>query len=74
MPSARLTTIGFDADDTLWHNMKFYTLTEARFAVLLSPYAAAPHLAERLLAAERRNLNLYGFGIKGFTLSMVETR
>lgn len=73
MSSAQLTTIGFDADDTLWHNMKFYTLTEARFTALLSAYAAAPHLAERLLAAERRNLNLYGFGIKGFTLSMVET-
>jgi len=73
MSSARLTTIGFDADDTLWHNMKFYSLTEARFTELLSAHAAVPHLAERLLAAERRNLRLYGFGIKGFTLSMVET-
>jgi len=68
-----LTTIGFDADDTLWHNMKFYDLTEARFAELLSAYAAPEHLAERLLAAERQNLRLYGFGIKGFTLSMIET-
>jgi len=68
-----LTTIGFDADDTLWHNMKFYGLTEARFAALLRDYAAAPDLAARLLAAERKNLRLYGFGIKGFTLSMIET-
>jgi len=68
-----LTTIGFDADDTLWHNMKFYDLTEARFAALLGEYAEAHDLAARLLAAERKNLKLYGFGIKGFTLSMIET-
>ena len=68
-----LTTIGFDADDTLWHNMKFYDLTEARFAALLKDYAEPQDLAQRLLAAERKNLKLYGFGIKGFTLSMIET-
>ena len=70
---ANLTTIGFDADDTLWHNMKFYDLTEARFAALLSDFAEPAQLSERLLAAERVNLKLYGFGIKGFTLSMIET-
>ena len=68
-----ITTIAFDADDTLWHNMRFYELTEARFVALLADYAAPEHLSERLLAAERRNLKLYGFGIKGFTLSMIET-
>jgi putative hydrolase of the HAD superfamily len=68
-----LTTIGFDADDTLWHNMRFYELTEARFAELLVDYAEADHLSERLAAAERVNLKHYGFGIKGFTLSMIET-
>ncbi|MDR3475292.1 MAG: HAD family hydrolase [Devosia sp.] len=68
-----LTTIGFDADDTLWHNMKFYDLTEARFAELLADHAEPTHLAGRLLEAERKNLKLYGFGIKGFTLSMIET-
>ena len=71
--TANLTTIGFDADDTLWHNMKFYDLTEARFAVLLADFAEPALLSERLLAAERENLKLYGFGIKGFTLSMIET-
>jgi len=71
--SQTLTTIGFDADDTLWHNMKFYDLTEARFAALLRDYAEPQDLAARLLAAERKNLKLYGFGIKGFTLSMIET-
>jgi putative hydrolase of the HAD superfamily len=68
-----LTTIGFDADDTLWHNMRYYELTEARFTALLADYAEADHLSERLAALERVNLKLYGFGIKGFTLSMIET-
>ncbi|MAS13439.1 MAG: HAD family hydrolase [Nitratireductor sp.] len=66
-------TIGFDADDTLWHNERFYRLTEARFAEFLADFAEAGHLTERLLEAEKRNLGKYGFGIKGFTLSMIET-
>ena len=68
-----LTTIGFDADDTLWQNEQFFRLTERRFAELLADYAEPEHLVERLLAAERKNLAAYGFGIKGFALSMIET-
>ena len=68
-----LTTVGFDADDTLWHNERFFKLTQARFAELLADHAEPGHLAERLLAAERRNIGQYGFGIKGFVLSMIET-
>ncbi len=68
-----LTTIGFDADDTLWQNEQYYRLTEARFTALLADHAAPDHLSERLLEAEKRNLRHYGFGIKGFTLSMIET-
>lgn len=68
-----LTTICFDADDTLWHNERFFRLTEARFIELLADHAAPDHLAERLLDAERRNIERYGYGIKGFTLSMIET-
>ena len=68
-----LTTIGFDADDTLWHNERFFKLTQDRFAELLADHADPDHLAERLLAAERRTLGHYGFGIKGFVLSMIET-
>ena len=71
--SKTLTTIGFDADDTLWQNEAFFRLTQDRFTTLLSDYAEAEHLHERLLAAERRNLGHYGFGVKGFTLSMIET-
>jgi len=68
-----LTTVGFDADDTLWHNERFFKLTQDRFAELLADHADPDHLAERLLAAERRNIGRYGFGIKGFVLSMIET-
>lgn len=68
-----LTTIGFDADDTLWHNETFFRLTQARFVELLADHAAPGPLEDRLLAAERRNLALYGYGIKGFVLSMIET-
>ena len=68
-----LTTIGFDADDTLWQNESFFRLTQARFTELLADYVEAGPLHERLLAAERRNLGRYGFGVKGFTLSMIET-
>ena len=68
-----LTSIAFDADDTLWQNEQFFKLTEDRFLDLLVDHAEAGHLSERLQLAHRRNLALYGFGIKGFTLSMIET-
>lgn len=67
------TTIAFDADDTLWHNERFFRLTQDRFAALLADYTDPRALHARLLAAERRNLGQYGFGIKGFVLSMIET-
>ncbi|MFN3823265.1 MAG: HAD family hydrolase [Pseudorhodobacter sp.] len=65
--------VGFDADDTLWQNEAFFQLTQARFTALLADHADPDHLAERLLEAERRNLGHYGFGVKGFVLSMIET-
>jgi putative hydrolase of the HAD superfamily len=68
-----ILTVGFDADDTLWQNEAFFRLTQAHFATLLADYAAPEHLDERLLAAERRNIGHYGYGIKGFVLSMIET-
>ncbi|MGV6804095.1 MAG: HAD family hydrolase [Ruegeria sp.] len=68
-----LTIIGFDADDTLWHNERFFQLTQAHFAELLADHADRNHLMERLLAAEKRNIQYYGYGIKGFVLSMIET-
>lgn len=71
--NADITVIGFDADDTLWQNEKFFKLTEDRLVSLLADYADTVQVPERLLAAERRNLGHYGFGIKAFTLSMIET-
>ena len=68
-----LTTIGFDADDTLWHNETLFHLTQTRFATLLADHTDPAELATRLEAAERRNLGHYGFGVKGFMLSMIET-
>lgn len=68
-----LTTVGFDADDTLWHNERFFRITQDRFADLLSDYITQDHLGSRLLEAEMRNIGHYGFGIKGFVLSMIET-
>jgi putative hydrolase of the HAD superfamily len=69
----RITTVGFDADDTLWHNESLFRLTQGRFRELMADYAPAEVLDARLAEIERRNLALYGYGVKGFTLSMIET-
>lgn len=69
----RITTVGLDADDTLWHNETIFRLTHKRFVDLLSPHADAGVLEARLNAVEAKNLRLYGYGVKGFTLSMIET-
>ncbi len=65
--------IGLDADDTLWHNETLFRLTHGRFNALLAPWADADAVEATLAAVERRNLALYGYGAKGFTLSMMET-
>jgi putative hydrolase of the HAD superfamily len=69
----RITTVGLDADDTLWHNESVFRLTHDRFRALLADWAPAEVLDTRLADVERRNLALYGYGVKGFTLSMIET-
>ena len=65
--------IAFDADDTLWHNERMFQATEAQFAELLSAYHSAEWVRERLFATETKNLDHFGYGIKGFILSMIET-
>ena len=65
--------IGIDGDDTLWHSESLFAITQQRLTDLLDDYVDAPTLADRLLATERRNLGLFGYGVKGFTLSMIET-
>jgi putative hydrolase of the HAD superfamily len=67
-----ITTVGLDADDTLWHNETIFRLTQARFLDLLRDQDNAV-IEARLAEVEARNLRLYGYGIKGFTLSMLET-
>ena len=65
--------VGIDGDDTLWHNEERYQNAQERLAEIVGRHAQVPDLEERLLAVERRNLGLFGYGVKGFTLSMIET-
>ncbi|MFC7536571.1 HAD family hydrolase [Sphingomonas sp. GCM10030256] len=65
--------ICLDADDTLWHNMRFFDETEEALVAMLEPFAEAEVARERLAECEAGNLRLYGYGAKGFTLSMIET-
>jgi putative hydrolase of the HAD superfamily len=69
----RITTVGLDADDTLWHNESIFRMTQARFRDLMADHAEPAFLDSRLAEVERRNLALYGYGVKGFTLSLIET-
>ncbi len=69
----KLKTIAFDADDTLWHNERFFRDAQQEFANLLSPFVPQEALMRALETAELRNLRTYGFGVKGFILSMIET-
>ena len=65
--------IGFDADDTLWINEPNYKEIESKFCELLSEYLTAEKATEELFKTEIKNLSIYGFGVKSFTLSMIET-
>lgn len=70
--AAGLTAIGFDADDTLWRHEDFYQQVQERLLARLTEHGDPAELTSRLLEIERRNLPLYGYGVKAFTLSMVE--
>ena len=65
--------ICLDADDTLWHNMRFFHATQDALVQMLEPFADAGIARSSLEACEIRNLKLYGYGAKAFTLSMIET-
>lgn len=65
--------IAFDADDTLWHNESIYLDTHEKFQQLLHQYHSEEWIQQRLHETEIRNLQHFGYGIKGFTLSMIET-
>jgi putative hydrolase of the HAD superfamily len=68
-----LKAIAFDADDTLWVNEPYYQEAEKKFCELMESYAPKLAMTRELLKTETANLPLYGYGIKGFTLSMIET-
>lgn len=65
--------VGLDADDTLWHSEGHYQQAQERYAQLLEPWIGADEVPAVLLETERRNLAHFGYGAKGFTLSMIET-
>lgn len=68
-----LKVIAFDADDTLWVNEPYFQETENKFCALLEDYMPHHNVAKELFKTEIDNLSLYGYGVKGFMLSMVET-
>lgn len=70
---SRFDVIAFDADDTLWHSERLYVDAQARFKQLLAQYHRPEWIEERLYQTEMRNLQHFGYGIKGFALSMIET-
>ncbi len=67
-----LKVIAFDADDTLFVNEPYFQETEAKFCALMSDYLSYQGLSQQLFTTEVNNLDLYGYGIKGYTLSMIE--
>jgi putative hydrolase of the HAD superfamily len=70
-----ITLVGFDADDTLWHSETYFHEAHAEFERIVGGYVdlADAGVHERLLATERENIKLFGYGAKGMTLSMIET-
>jgi len=70
---SNIKVIGFDADDTLWVNETYYREAEIEFAKLLTAYETANKIDQELFNMEMDNLDLYGYGVKSFILSMVES-
>lgn len=73
MSMKNISVIAFDADDTLWVNEPYFRETEEKFCALLQDYIPLHTAAQELFKTEIENLSLYGYGVKGFMLSMVET-
>lgn len=68
-----ITTIAFDADDTLWINEPYFQEAEKEFCTLLENYLPQHSVSQELFKTEMQNLHLYGYGVKGFMLCMIET-
>lgn len=73
-PHASIEVVGFDADDTLWHSERYYQDAHAEFERIVGGYVDVTDVRvhDRLLAVERENVRLFGYGVKGMTLSMIE--
>ncbi|PNQ72355.1 HAD family hydrolase [Hanstruepera neustonica] len=69
---SHIKVIGFDADDTLWVNETYFRDAEVAFGKLLSKYETLNKIDQELFKMEIKNLPLYGYGVKGFVLSMIE--
>ncbi|MCX6240121.1 MAG: HAD family hydrolase [Bacteroidia bacterium] len=70
---SHIKVIGFDADDTLWVNEPFYQDVEKEFCQIMRPYMIEKETSEELFRTEMQNLEIYGYGAKGFILAMIET-
>lgn len=68
-----IKTVAFDADDTLWENENHFQEAQKQFCRLVSPWLSSETAEEELFKTEMSNLELFGYGAKGFTLSMIET-
>ena len=73
MYKSKIKVIAFDADDTLWINEPYFQEIEQKFCSLLEDYASHHTISQELLKTEIKNLEIYGYGVKGYTLSMIET-
>lgn len=69
----KINTIAFDADDTLWVNEPYFQEAEKQFCELLENYLPPDLVSQELFTTEMKNLHLYGYGVKGFVLCMIET-
>ena len=70
---ANIKAIAFDADDTLWVNEPYFQEAEKQFCALLENYIPQHSISQELFKTEMKNLHLYGYGVKGFVLCMIET-
>lgn len=69
----KIKVIGFDADDTLWVNETYFREVEEEFSSLLEDFETKNMIDQELFKMEMKNLEIYGYGIKGFVLSMIES-
>lgn len=67
-----IALVGFDADDTLWKSQDYFDDAQAAFERIVAAYVDLADAGDRLYAVEKRNLALFGYGVKGMVLSMVE--